>query len=114
MKEQYSYNKEIGFADSNILSVNVIDGNVTVVLKRWNDQIIEIKFFNFIAMLSTDNTSVADFIEIFESPLLDYALEDSYESKPKMHPYRVFKFLTSDDTNSLEVVCEEIYIKHRS
>ena len=111
MKKELSVNFEIGFADSNIQSYSIEGENLILFLKCWNSEIIKIKFSQFVALFALNYTRIADFREVFESPLLERALRELYEEIPKKHDLRVFKFLNSDDMTALEIVCKDIKIE---
>lgn len=111
MKKELSVDFEIGFADSNIQSYTVDDKNLTLFLECWNAEIVEIVFFKFVSLFAMNYFQIADLREVFESQLLERALNELYEEKPKEHNFRIFKFLNSDDMTALEIVCEDIQIK---
>lgn len=111
MKKKLSVNFEIGFADSNIQSYTIEDDNVTLFLECWNSVIVEIKFLKFVSLFAMNYFQISDLQEVFDSPILERALNELYEEKPKQHCLRSFKFLNSDDMTALEVVCEDIHIR---
>jgi hypothetical protein len=111
MKRELSVNFEIGFADSNIRSYTIEGENLTLFLECWNTIIVEIRFLKFVSLFAMNYFRISDLQEVFESPILERALNELYEEKPKEHCFRVFKFLSSDDMTALEVVCEGISIK---
>ena len=102
---------EIDFADSKIISYLVKDYNVVLLLESWNAKMIEIRFLNFVSLSAMNCFRIADMCEIFESPLLDRALNELYEERPQNHNLRIFRFLNSDDMTALEIVSEDIEIK---
>ena len=102
---------EIGFADSTILSYSVKRNKLTVILECWNSEIIEIKFINFTGITAMNYFRIADIYEVFESPLLERALNELYEKHPESHNLRIFQFINPDDMLALEVVSENIQIK---
>src|ERR1700730_6688424 len=110
MKRELSVNFEIGFADSNIQSYTIEGENLTLFLECWNSEIVEIKFLKFVSLFAMNYFRISDLQEIFESPILEKALSELYEEKPKEHCLRIFKFLNSDDMTALEIVCEDIHI----
>lgn len=110
MKRSISVDFEIGFADSYIQSYIVENDTLTLVLKCWNADLLEIKFLNLASIFAMNYIEVADLLEVFESPFLDRALIELYEEIPKVHDFRIFKFITSDDMTALEIVCEDIQI----
>jgi len=101
----------IGFADSEILSYNVKPCCMTLFIKLWNADILEIKFLDYAASLDMGYFRIAEVQEVFESPLLERVLDEYYEIKPKEHNFKVFKFSNSDDTTALEVVCEGVSLR---
>lgn len=111
MKKEISIDFEIGFADSCIQSYLVKNSNIILLLECWNATLLEITFINFASIFSMNYIRIADVKEVFESPLLDRALNELYEDKPEAHSYRIFKLLNSNDMTALEVVCEGIEIK---
>jgi len=111
MKNELPVEFEIGFAASKILSYSINDGNVSLFLECWNSAVLEINFLYFASLFAMNYTRIADFREVFESSLLERALEELYEKKPKEHLFRVFRFLNSDDITAFEIVCEDIKVK---
>ena len=111
MKRTLSIDFEIGFADSNIKSYTIEGENVILFLECWNTEIIEIKFLRFVSLFAMNYFQISDLQEVFESPILERALNELYEEKPKKHFLRIFKFLNSDDMTALEIVCEDIHIR---
>ncbi len=109
--KQKSIDFEIGFSDSNIQSYSIGKKNITLFLECWNAEILEIKFLNFVSLFGMNYFRIADFYEIFESPLLERALKELYEEKPESHELRIFRFINSDDMTALEIVCENISIE---
>lgn len=92
----------IGFADSKILSYKIENENLTLLIECWNAEIVEIKFLNFVALFAMNYFRISDFQEVFESSLLEKALTELYEERPKKH--NIFKFLNSDELTALEIV----------
>lgn len=111
MKKDLSVNFEIGFADSNIQSYTIEGENLTLFLECWNSQIVEIKFLKFVSLFAMNYFRIFDFQEVFNSQILERALSELYEEKPKEHCLRAFRFINSDDMIALEVVCEDMHIK---
>ena len=111
MKKQLSVKFEIGFADSYIQSYCVENDNLILILKCWNSVIIKIDFIDFVVFSAMNYVEIANLVEVFESSLLERALDELYEKKPKQHPYRIFQFITPDDMTALEIVCEDIKIQ---
>lgn len=114
MKKELSIDFEIGFADSNIQSYTIEGENLTLFLECWNSEIIEIKFLRFVSLFAMNYFQISDLQEVFESPILERALSELYEEKPKEHYLRIFKFLNSNKMTALEVVCEDIHIRKTS
>lgn len=108
MKKELPINFKIGFADSIIQSYVIDNKNITLFLECWNSDVVEIKFLKFVSLLGMNYFRISDLQEVFESPLLDRALNELYEEKPKEHSLRIFKFLNSNDMTALEIVCEGI------
>lgn len=113
MKE-FSIDYEIGFADSNIISYNIQDENIVLILECWNNEILEIVFFKYAAIFAMNYTQISDFREAYESVLLERVLTEFYEVKPLKHNFRIFKFLNSDEMTALEIICENIKINKTS
>ncbi|NGX42845.1 MAG: hypothetical protein K940chlam7_01133 [Chlamydiae bacterium] len=111
MKRKVPVDFEIGFADSKIQSYSLEDENLTLLLECWNSKIVEFRFLNFVSLFAMNYFRIADIQEVFESPLLERALSELYEKKPKDHNLRIFQFLNSDGMTALEVVSEDIKIK---
>lgn len=101
----------IGFADSEVLSYNTNRESIKLFVQLWDAEILEIKFINNASIFDMGYFRIAEVQEILESPLLDRVLDEYYEVKPEKHPYRIFKFLTSDDMTALEIVCEDVKIR---
>jgi len=96
---------DIGFAHSTILAYNVSEDNVNLKLECWDGKIFEMNFIKYVSFFSTNYFSIDDFQEVTESFLLERALDEFYEVRPKHHPFRIFKFL-HDDITTLEIICE--------
>lgn len=101
----------IDFADSEILSYNIKSEGLTLFVERWNAEILEIKFLKHVAVLAMCYFRIAEAQEVYESPLLERALNELYETIPKEHNFRIFKFITPEEDVALEVVCEDINIR---
>ena len=100
----------IDFADAVIQHYIVKDFNILLFLERWNGEILEIKFLDFVLFEATNSDRISAFEECFESPLLEKALNHVYDKIPNSHNLRIFKFIDSNDRISLEIVCEKIHI----
>ena len=111
MKKEVSIDFEIGFADSTILSYTIENCKVTLILECWNSQLLEIAFINFVEISATNETLLCDILEVFESPLLEKALNEIYVKRPQEHNLRIFRLLSNNDSIALEIVCESINIK---
>ncbi|NGX42982.1 MAG: hypothetical protein K940chlam7_01272 [Chlamydiae bacterium] len=85
MTRKLPVNFEIGFADSTIQSYSVENENLTLFLECWNSEIVEFRFLNFVSLFAVNYFRIADVQEIFESPLLERALNELYEKKQKFH-----------------------------
>jgi len=101
---------DIGFAHSTILAYNVSEDNVNLKLECWDGKIFEMNFIKYVSFFSTNYFSIDDFQEVTESFLLERALDEFYEVRPKHHPFRIFKFL-HDDITTLEIICEGFNMK---
>jgi hypothetical protein len=102
---------EIDFADSTRLYYIVKDFNISLFLEKWNAEIIELKFLEYVLFEATSHDQVSAFEECFESPLLEKALDYTYEKIPDKHNLRVFRFIDINENISLEIVCENIHIE---
>jgi hypothetical protein len=102
---------EIDFADSTILYYTVKDFNISLLLERWNAEIIEMNFLKYVLFEATSHRKVSAFEECFESPLLEKALDYVYEKIPDKHNLRIFRFIDTNENISLEIVCENIHIE---
>ncbi len=101
----------IDFADSVILSYTVKFGCLILFVKRWNAQILEIKFLEYASSVDVDYVEIAYVQQVFESPLLERILDEFYEKKPNSHNFKIFKFFNSDDLTALEVICENVNVR---
>lgn len=111
MQRDRSVASPIGFADSEIQSYTVEGESLTLLIECWNAEKVEIKFSNFASLFTMNYFRIADFREVFDSPLLERSLNELYVEKPEKHNFRIFKFLNSDDMTALEIVCEGIQIR---
>ncbi len=109
----------IDFADATYKSCTLSEGPfkediLTVELIAWDENIIEVLFFNVIAFTYKIGCFVAGILESTESSTIEQeALARYYEKTPSEHEFKTYAIIDIEDFQFITVVASGIQITKR-
>jgi hypothetical protein len=98
---------EVGFADSEFLSLHREPGRLTVRLRLWTARVVDLHFSGVVLVVERSAWSVSDArdaTDVGSSALADAARREHPNGGP--HGLRLFQFLDEDGEPAIEIVTD--------
>ena len=102
---------QFGFSDSELVRYAREKNKVKVVLKLWDERIIEISFNEVIGTKDMNCGNISEFCqETKQSRFFENALANEFVIIPESHDLLSFQFLNLDEEVSFEVIAKSYSI----
>jgi hypothetical protein len=100
---------EIGFADSEVLSLHRKSQTLVVRLQLWTARVVDVTFSDVLQVVDRAAWTISAVREATDigSSALTEAVARHYRGEAE-HGFRLFQFLDEDDEPALEVVVEQL------
>jgi hypothetical protein len=103
---------DIGFADGEIQNYLRDDSNVTVNVKAWNGETVQVICRDTIGIEDHGLGEISALTrDVGSTPLLDRVLAYFYEVTPQEHPYSSYQFQDLDGDPRLEIIAQSVEVR---